>query len=385
MDYISTLSPIVIEQIIQKGDNSNRLEVKFDFNATLTNNSTTCDGTCESALAFERMVRIAVPVIFSLIVAIGLFGNLLVIIVVVSNKQMRNTTNLLIINLAVADLFFIAICVPFTATSYAMSSWPFGTIWCKVVQYFIHVCAYASVYTLVLMSMDRFLAVVHPVTSMTIRTERNAYNAIALLWIIIFLGNIHVAIEYKQHDYVYMDQNRSACLNLKIVQDPSHGKVFYGIFFSFGFAIPLTAVCFLYGFMLKRLLYGVVPGGCQSVESIRSKKRVTRMVVIVMLIFAICWLPLQVILLIQYFGYYPDNAAFISAQIASQCLAYMNSCVNPILYAFLSENFRKSFRKLLCMGRPGYQNPRFDFERTNARSLNDNKSTTTSLTNTNGL
>ena len=84
------------------------------------------------------------------------------------NQQMRSTTNLLIINLAIADLLFIVFCVPFTATDYVLPFWPFGEIWCKIVQYLIVVTAYASVYTLVLMSLDRFLAVVHPITSMSV-------------------------------------------------------------------------------------------------------------------------------------------------------------------------------------------------------------------------
>ena len=88
--------------------------------------------------------------------------------VVAVNQQMRSTTNLLIINLAVADLLFIVFCVPFTATDYVLPFWPFGEIWCKIVQYLIVVTAYASVYTLVLMSLDRFLAVVHPITSMSV-------------------------------------------------------------------------------------------------------------------------------------------------------------------------------------------------------------------------
>lgn len=93
------------------------------------------------------------------------------VLVVAVNQQMRSTTNLLIINLAVADLFFIIFCVPFTATDYILPYWPFGDIWCKIVQYLIVVTAYASVYTLVLMSLDRFLAVVHPITSMSVSTS----------------------------------------------------------------------------------------------------------------------------------------------------------------------------------------------------------------------
>jgi allatostatin receptor len=91
-----------------------------------------------------------------------------VVLVVAANQQMRSTTNLLIINLAMADLLFIVFCVPFTATDYVLPFWPFGDAWCKIVQYLIVVTAYASVYTLVLMSLDRFLAVVHPITSMSV-------------------------------------------------------------------------------------------------------------------------------------------------------------------------------------------------------------------------
>ena len=90
------------------------------------------------------------------------------VLVVAANQQMRSTTNLLIINLAVADLLFIVFCVPFTGTDYVLPFWPFGDVWCKIVQYLIVVTAYASVYTLVLMSLDRFLAVVHPITSMSV-------------------------------------------------------------------------------------------------------------------------------------------------------------------------------------------------------------------------
>jgi len=90
------------------------------------------DDRTARALAYEAVIRVVVPVVFSVIAVLGFVGNLFVIIVVVANLQMRSTTNTLIISLAVADLLFIVICVPFTAVSYAITVWPFGTAWCMV-------------------------------------------------------------------------------------------------------------------------------------------------------------------------------------------------------------------------------------------------------------
>ena len=77
----------------------------------------------------EKVVSIVVPIFFSIVVFVGFFGNLLVVLVVTFNKQMRNTTNLLIMNLALADIMFIVFCVPLSATAYALPhNWPFGDV-----------------------------------------------------------------------------------------------------------------------------------------------------------------------------------------------------------------------------------------------------------------
>lgn len=135
------------------------------------------NGTVEE-WGMERTVRIVVPLFFGVIGLAGLLGNALVIVgkcsvvlvvvcasvsetcclcavpsldprsdrysdstsawyrctVVAANQQMRSTTNLLIINLAVSDIMFVIFCVPFTATDYVLPTWPFGDLWCKVVS-----------------------------------------------------------------------------------------------------------------------------------------------------------------------------------------------------------------------------------------------------------
>lgn len=153
--------------------------------------SSGCAASTDDA-GIEEFASKIVPVFFGLIGITGLLGNGLVVLVVLSNPQMRSTTNVLIINLAIADLLFVIFCVPFTATDYVLATWPFGDVWCKLVQYFIVVTAHASIYTLVLMSLDRFLAVVYPIASRSLRTERNTIWAISVLWMLILTTAIPV-------------------------------------------------------------------------------------------------------------------------------------------------------------------------------------------------
>lgn len=300
----------------------------------------------------EKIVSIAVPVIFAIIIVVGLIGNALVVLVVAANQQMRSTTNLLIINLAVADLLFIVFCVPFTGTDYALPFWPFGHLWCKIVQYLIVVTSMASVYTLVLMSLDRFLAVVYPISSMTVRTERNASIAIFFMWLVILVASVPAFLFHGVVSYNHGELEHSHCVFLEA--DPQFRPDGYNqasfriIFFLAAYVVPLLTIVALYLLMLTRLWHGVAPGGRVSADSRRGKKRVTRMVVVVVAIFATCWAPIQIILVLKSVERYDINGWTLVLQIVSQVLAYMNSCVNPILYAFLSDNFRKAFRKVVC-------------------------------------
>ena len=138
------------------------------------------------------LTTLVVPLVFGIIVFLGIIGNALVIVVVATNAQMRSTTNVLILNLALADLLFIVLCVPFTATDYALNSWPFGLIWCQCVQYLIYVTSYVSIYTLILMSFDRFLAVVFPVSSLPYRTVTNAFAATTVTWLLIGCSSVPI-------------------------------------------------------------------------------------------------------------------------------------------------------------------------------------------------
>ncbi|ODM89180.1 Allatostatin-A receptor [Orchesella cincta] len=279
----------------------------------------------------EQIIGLIVPILFGIIFVVGLVGNALVVLVVASNQQMRNTTNILIVNLATADLPFIIFCVPFTAADYVMSYWPFGEIWCKTVQYLIIVSVYMSVYTLVIMSFSRFLAIVYPISvaSISIRTKRNTYWAISLTWIIILLSCLPLFSAHKLIIYTYGNEEMAAC---SFSQDYNR-TAFQISFMLTSYAIPLFIICLLYFGMVFRLWKSVSPAG-SSRQSTRVKKRVTLMVLVVVGVFAVCWLPIQTVLVLKSLSLY---------QITDITLAILDHCACSRLHELVCESHSVCF------------------------------------------
>lgn len=319
------------------------------------------------------LTHIVAPSLFGIFAVIGIVGNALVIATILINVTMRNATNILIMSLSSADLIFIVCCVPFTALTYASDGWPLSSGTCRMYMYVIYVTAYCSVYTLVLMAFDRYLAVVHPFRNDTLRNTKTASLTVAIVWVIILGANIPLALH---SDIVLGHRNqRGDCIyyctykplfhfnfSTEAMQrgrhfrpDPSFSRLYYGSFFAFGYLLPLVAIISFYGCLVHELLCGRSSQVSRSRHAIVSKRRVTRLVIVVIIAFALCWLPIQIVFLLQHFGTNPQSRFFRTFHVFSNCLAYANSSINPVLYAFLSENFRNSFKALLCLDQRSLQ------------------------------
>ncbi|XP_017086382.1 allatostatin-A receptor isoform X2 [Drosophila eugracilis] len=169
-------------------------------------------------------------------------------------------------------------------------------------------------------------------------------------WITIVTTAIPVALSHSVRIYQYKGQGGTACV-FSTEEEVWSLVGFQVSFFLSSYVAPLTLICFLYMGMLARL-WKSAPGCKPSAESRKGKRRVTRMVVVVVLAFAICWLPIHVILVLKALNLYGGSHLSVIIQIISHVVAYTNSCINPILYAFLSDNFRKAFRKVVWCGSP---------------------------------
>ncbi|XP_010201816.1 galanin receptor type 2 [Colius striatus] len=285
---------------------------------------------------------VIIPLLYFVIFLVGTVGNCLVLAVLLRNGQVKNTTNLFILNLGVADLCFILFCVPFQATIYTLEGWVFGPFMCKAVHFFIYFTMYASSFTLATVSLDRYLAIRYPLHSRELRTPRNALVAICFIWGLSFIFSGPYLSYYQEFQFA----NLTVC---HPIWDISRRKVMDICTFVFSYIIPVLILSLTYTRTIRYLWSSVDPLQDMS-ESKKAKRKVTRMVIIVAILFCLCWLPHHLVILYVWFGYFPLNHATYVLRVLSHLISYANSCLNPIVYALVSKHFRKGFKKIfICL------------------------------------
>lgn len=292
-----------------------------------------------------------VPFLFGLVTLTGVIGNSLVIYVICSKQKMRTLTNLLLLNLAFADLSFVLICPPFTAYEFATYHWPFsgvlGDVVCKLMHYLLNVTAYVTIYTLVLIAALRYFTIVHNSATVKYRTKRVVALLVCGIWVVMLLVNAPIVTSYGVQ------------VNLYGVEDCENygrqvGQYIYATFFVFAYLLPLAVI----GLFSLGILLHINGGGSKhnrrSVGVSRSeflKKHASRLIIAVVVMFAIFWFPVHVHLLLAYFGRVPDTNWYRAVSVLFNFLAYFNSCVNPIVYNCTSKDFQLSFREAVCCRR----------------------------------
>lgn len=179
----------------------------------------------------------------------GLVLNGLVIAAILLRKTLRsNYTNILIVNQALANFLLILFDVPFLATTYAMDFvWLFGK-YCSAWWYLRYACNYASLYTLVLLSADRFLITFYPVSTKSIRSVRNTVAAILVLWVLVLACCVPIIFvfqiaNYFERDYCVFSSNKD--------EYGEHVLTFSTV--STSFFVPLTIMAALFVPTIVRL------------------------------------------------------------------------------------------------------------------------------------
>lgn len=309
--------------------------IEFLYNSSYGNDTQFCGSTDQPTL------HIFTQVLYAFVCIVGLLGNTLVIYVVLRFSKMQTVTNLYIVNLAVADECFL-IGIPFLIATMSLQLWPFGNVMCKLYMASTSINQFTSSIFLTIMSADRYVAVCHPITAPKMRTpfiskivSLSAWTASAIFMIPIFMyANI-------------MDNDQVKSCNILWPEGENlSGQTAFTLYsFVLGFAVPVVLI-FCFYFMVIRKLQTVGPKN-KSKEKKKSHRKVTKLVLTVITVYVLCWLPYWITQMALIFT--PPKQCqskfTVTVFLFAGFFSYSNSAMNPILYAFLSDNFKKSFVK----------------------------------------
>ncbi|XP_019890849.1 somatostatin receptor type 5 [Musca domestica] len=321
--------------------NASFIAAMNSFNLSNTNDSLDYgdDDSCGSPQ--NAVIKLITMILYSLVCIVGLFGNTLVIYVVLRFSKMQTVTNIYILNLAIADECFL-IGIPFLLYTMHNNSWQFGEYACKAYMVSTSITQFTSSIFLLIMSADRYIAVCHPISSPRYRTPTVSKIVSGIAWLTSALLMLPVILFANT---VTNGKHTSCNIKWPEAQNTQSGTTFILYSLALGFATPLTFILGFYCLVIRKL-HTVGPKH-KSKEKKRSHRKVTKLVLTVITVYILCWLPYwisQVALITSTPGKCVSRLEITIFLLAS-CLVYSNSAMNPILYAFLSDNFKKSFMK----------------------------------------
>ena len=288
---------------------------------------------------------------------VALFGNSVGFYVVLIKKESSSTSvtnlQLFIGNMAVADLLLTITIMPFSvAYLYRDTLWMGGTlgsITCKALFYVMPVFISASVFTMMLISFDRFYAVFFPLKEKFFQKPKVLS---AIIWIFSFglmtpyvlmfqTKEIQPGVYYCIQEWPWAPPNDTGLTETYKVLKSFHICVFVLVY-----ALPLSITIIIYSLICRKFWLSKIPGNVTDIKLAaekRLKRKVTRLLVITCVVFAVCWFPVYVN---HYFWFVrPDQSHKLplKVQLLFNWLAHANSALNPCLYILLNEKFRKAF------------------------------------------
>ncbi|XP_072251971.1 alpha-1A adrenergic receptor-like [Leuresthes tenuis] len=357
----------------------------------------------------EVDLRRAIPLglVLGAFIVFAIVGNILVILAVVCNRHLRTPTNYFIINLAMADLLLGTTVLPVSATLEILDYWVFGRIFCDIWAAVDVLCCTASIMSLCVISIDRYIGVSHPLQYPGIVTEKRALLAMLGVWVLSVVISIGPLLGWKQPP----SSDDTVCA---ITEEP-----FYALFSSLGsFYIPLAVILAMYcrvyivakrttknleaGVMRERMntseltlrihkgsqvqedpgTSGTGKGRAHQARSsltvkllkFSREKKAAKTLGVVVGMFVLCWLPFFLSLPIGSFNenLRPPEVLFK----VIFWLGYFNSCLNPIIYPCYSREFKLAFIRILrCQchqrKRPGWR--AYNYRSSNCRSSGNSR------------
>lgn len=298
----------------------------------------------EAILVLEegRAIRIFLVVVYSVICCLGILGNGLVIFI--ATFKVKKTVNTIwFVNLAIADFLFnlfLPFHIAYVAADY---HWVFGTAMCKVSNFLLNHNMHTSVFLLMAISFDRCIAVLLPVWSQNHRSIRLVYVACVVIWVLASLLSFP-SLVFRDTVLVH---GKIACFsNFSLGEaNSSLGRAYlHPGSVGFRWHLVVSVMRFLCGFLIPVLIITAcyVTIVCKLRRNRLAKtKKPFKIILTIIITFFLCWCPYQTLYLLELHHTSVPASVFALGLPLATVLAIANSCMNPILYAFMGQDFKK--------------------------------------------
>ncbi|KFQ57950.1 Proteinase-activated receptor 4, partial [Pelecanus crispus] len=276
-----------------------------------------------------------IPCLYALVFLVGLPSNGLALWVLATRAE-KLTSTVFLMNLAAADLLLVSV-LPFKIFYYFLgNSWPFGEGLCRLTTAFFYGNMYCSVLLLTCISVDRYLAVVHPFFSRSFRTPTFAACICSAVWL--WAAVLTLPLTLHQQSYPLYGGDITLCHDV-LPSNENEEYYFYCFvcLITCAFLAPLVVMLFSYCSVLRALL--------GSGKQYSYSMKLTALVLFTLVAF---YTPSNVLLLVHYSGCKSklcDNL-YISYMV-SLAISTFNSCTDPFVYYYVSEDFRDKVRRRL--------------------------------------
>ncbi|XP_036441478.1 P2Y purinoceptor 3 [Colossoma macropomum] len=295
----------------------------------------------------EDFKRFLLPIVYSVVFIVGLPLNIAVILRIWSTRRALSRNNIYMLNLAVADFLYVC-SLPLLIYNYASwDYWPFGDFTCRLVRFQFYSNLHGSIFFLTCISFQRYLGICHPLAQWPRKGGRRlAWVVCACVWVTVAVL-VAPTFEFAATG---IQRNRTVCYDLS-VPERSAQYVPYGLALTcLGFLVPFLIIVRLYCSMARVLCR---PAEARGEAAEEKKSKAVKMIIIVVIVFAISFLPFHVTktlyLLVRTMPTAPCELRNLLAVIykSTRPFASMNSVLDPILFYFTQSKFRKGTRSLL--------------------------------------
>lgn len=269
------------------------------------------------------------------VILIGTVGNTVVVYVVFRHRKMHNVTNILIANLALSDVGLCVFSLPIQLYYQLTDHWIFGEVLCRLIFSAFAVPVYVSTLTILLIAYDRYWLIVYPLKErMSIKMALIFLVFTSVTSILLSTPVMCFASLHKVH-HLDLDIYRNYCV--EHWPNNTARKVYSILTFAFQFCFPLFVTALLYWKIYVRLRQR--PTNRFNLE---RKQRTNNILLSIVILFIICWLPWNVFSLVtELERSLVQGPHFKFVDLILKVFAMSSACVNPYLYCWLNENFRK--------------------------------------------